>query len=513
MAFVYLDADALPVVTDDGPHSSMGLVISRENLAQIKAGRPTLTGTLAVAGESKRWCAVWPTICHIEWIRVPEPTQSATVRLRIDEVDWSVGMAGPAGDDPDFAVAIYVTSATDNTIDLPPSNQDDWAPGAGEQLGLTAVAQTLDLTVNLRGRSGWVAVLVWIWSTLDEVEETSGTLDAHRASGGLTVTWTAGNPASATNPFERALVPESSETAQVLRDLGEVKQVGYYSGHTDREIYTVPPLLTSDSSLSGDPFDLFGMGVLVVTGVAVELIPEALGRPVVDLFYSSEPIEQGGHYGMAAETLRLGRKLVTHHGSGVPYDHVSNMPWFIRSSFGGYPAEVDATYRAIEAFPAFGAVPPSADRNGLRCKLTLAAVRSRRSSATAGTFNIRLAAYDAAGAGGLIVAGPDGPDIELNLQNRFNVSQPWSPLSQSIWGAVFGTTWQFRGCLLSVHLPNLSRDGHDWFRVSHHEILMPETSITYPCIIRVEIKRTSPTPSIDIAAVAATLVLSELDVT
>ena len=120
----------------------------------------------------------------------------------------------------------------------------------------------------------------------------------------------------------------------------------------------------------------------------------------------------------------------------------------------------------------------------------------------------QLAAYTPGG--GLIVAGPDGPGIEINLQNRFGWGR-WGPIAQTMWGLINYKQWQFRGCLLSETAPNVSRPGHDWFRVNHVELEMPETSLTYPCVLKIEVKRVDASPDVDLACVAASVARRDLD--
>lgn len=508
--YEYIDQDARPAVTDDGPHSSMALTVMRDNLAVTKETRPPMTPSWKIVDTTQRSCGIWPVVCHVQPVWVHEPVQSINVHLRIDQVTWTIGLGVPEGS-PDYGAAIYVTTAKEGILDLPPRLEDGWVAPSGEQLALTGTAQTVDLVADCKGRSGWVDVLVWIWSVIDTVPETSGTVQGMYASGGLKLTSWSGAPSSAVNPWERAIMFRSADVEQADYDIMDVRQIAWYSGHTSKELYPVPLVHATAPPLTGaDEIDLYGMGVVVFSGVTCEIVPNDLPRPARELFYSSQPIEQTSHHGQSAETLRMGRQLIPQHGSGMTYDYdaAAQMPWFVRSDYAGNPDQIDDDWQAIAATPAAGPIAPSADRDGLRAKVIVAVVRSARSTATAGEFFFRIAAYTPGGA--LIVAGPDGPGVEINLQNRFWWER-WGPIAHTMWGLINFKQWQFRGCLLSETAPNITRRGHDWFRCNHVEMEMDETDLTYPCVLKIEVKRADDRPDVDLACVAYGFARKELD--
>ena len=518
MAYKYWDASAFSGATDDAPLSSAALVRARRNLGQINDERMIKSASVTMLDEYQRWHSVWPAVAHVQWIYIVDPLDFITVRLRA-AIDVSIGYSS-ASWTPDKAVALYATTATTSVIDIPPEDIAGWA-GDGLLLDLDSVGNRI-LTADSKGRRGWVAVLVWIQSEINTVSDFEGDIGSLRGSGECYLDVTSGTKPT-TNPPERAvtLTGYSGDQTAERRPQGDPRLLQFCDGFNlvdpaDAWISMSPPP-TSVGFTDSMAAHIWAMGVCEVYGVTVEQVPKALSRPAESLLYNSEPARWQGVQMLARESVDMSRRRVPVYGSqsspaqtlthASDPDIIDRLPWrwFADDYVGDTHDEYEwgggineTTWTAISAHPVVTAdaagngLAPANDRNGWQSKTSMAVFQNRHTDAahaiTHGKF--RLVAYDLAQV--LIVAG-DEVEIELATQRLHSGAtgpspEGWTPLGDTAVGTFEFREWGSRGMLANPEVPDVRKNSHDWYRLSHVELTLPETSLTYPCVIVVEMK-------------------------
>lgn len=528
MAFLYLDDDAFPLATDDGPHSSAAMLQLLRNVEAIHQERFQKCGVgyrRLGTDSSVRLCSAWPVAWGPKWMffHPSEAISTATVRLRIDKVELSASAGAGSGD---LMRVCVTTGDARGRMTVPPfePGHDVWNEPAsgGETLAATTTDATLELTVRVDGRNqgspddplaGWVAFYLWTWSIVSSAAEASGEItEEDFTTGAIGVEWFASGPASTTNPVERCVAIRSragSHSAPLPgAQMGDVHQIGYYrttgldvGAAADAALYLSPPLpapvITGGLFTSGPQADVYTMGVLALNGLSI-----AADRPAFPIaeagVYTDEPIRWQTHQTLAQELARLVSARVPVWCFEPARDKdVSGStnwtPWRLLSqdlrqiADNGSPtsdplSSSSGTPSTLAACPVANP-PPSADLNGYRAIVNLVALRARGSGVW--TFQprvkLRLAAYDWTGS--LVVAGDYTDWLRVAILNPWQPGADWLPLAHNVWGATACDDWQLRGCLVG----NMeSASGSDWQRFSTHVLTLPETSITYPAVIRVQ---------------------------
>lgn len=545
MAFLFLDDDAFPLATDDGPHSSAAMLQLLRNVEAVHQERFAKCGVayqlnLAANDSTCRLCSAWPVAWGPKWMyfHPSEAIATATVRLRIMRVGLSVGAGLGSGNMMRVSVT---TGDARGRITVPPPLSGDaaWntAASGGQLLTATASETTLSLTARVDGRnqgdpadplSGWVAFYLWTWSVVDtgSPEDTGEIVEEDVTTGALGVDWTAAGPLSTANPNERCIAIYTRAGNQLPgSQLGEIRQVCYYRTTNLRvgtlsnaALYVepaVPGVLPGGLLFTGGPqISIYPMGVLSLSGLSI-----AADRPAFPIaaagVYTDEPIRWQTHQTLSQELQRLVAARMPVWCFEAPRDKdvtasVNRTPWRLLSQdlrqIADNGAETSDLLSTNSASPSFLAAcpvanpPPSADLNGYHALVSLVALRARAS----GTWSfqprikLRLAAYDWAGA--LVIAGSYTDWLWPATLNAFNpVTGDWLPLAHNVWGAVGCDDWQLRGCLVGSNVGSPQLDGSDWQRVSHHVVTMPETSITYPAVIKLQGYMESTTDYVDLA--------------
>jgi len=545
MAYKYWDAGAFSGATDDAPLSSAALVRARRNLEQISDERMVKSAAVSLGDIYRRWHSLWPAVAHVQWIYIDDPLDSITVRLRA-AIDVSVGYSSGSWT-PDEAVALYATTATNGVIDLPPDDVADWA-GDGLILDLVTVGNRI-LTADSKDRRGWVAVLVWIKSEINTNVDFAGEIfrpeGYYRTNGQLYLDVDIG-AVPASNPPERAMVLTGfwGDQGTEREPFGDPRLLQFCDDHNtndaaDRWISVSPPVGLVGSASSASLYaNFYAVGVCEVYGITVEQIPRTLTRPDESLLYNSEPARWQGVRMLARESVDIARRRVPLYGSqsspaqtlthSVDPDIIDTLPWrmFADSARGTTNTEYnwggdinETTWTAITAHAVISAdtagngLAPADDRNGWHSKTTIAVYQNRHTDAasaiTGGKF--RLRALDLAQVE--IVAG-DEVEIDLAMQ-RLAIGgvastwpSGWVPLGDTVVGTFEFREWGSRGMLANPEAPNVRAPSHDWYRLSHVELTLPETDLTYPCIITVEMKskdRWSGSHGVYLAVITSTL--------
>jgi hypothetical protein len=511
MAYKGWDQAAFSVL-NDGPHQAAGMLRVRDNLEQINDERFIKGGIGYHNGAEQRVCAAYPVALPPYLVHLKESVETITVRVELDAASWSVGTVGPAGAPLD-AFRLCATTCQPGLNDMPPPFEDP----AWVAVGVAAAAGSVELSANVKGRRGWVGVLVWVWSTLDTVAEDTGSAKGATTSGGIEVQWAGAGPAAVTNPNERAIqiIPADG---QGYADFIETAQVQFYENApvilpapSDAVIWTAPTIWFGDHQVYTieDGISIYTMGVAVITGVAVETNPADVLAPAREEFFNSEHADEVGHEPLAAAVSRYSDLRVAQLSIG-PGIQDNNRFWFYRSTHAGFSATVDTT----AWFPMSGVLSanplvPSADRKGVRGVIILGMIREAAHASDNPEFECRLSSYTPWGA--VQTSGTPTP-FAFDLTHKYSPAFGWNAFSQTYWIEAAKGNAQFRGCLMSKSPPSLDYTSFDMLQFRWIEVFLDEAAVVYPCHFRFELKRITNNlhPITGVVAIAHGLSTAEL---
>lgn len=504
-SYVYIDQNAWGH-QDDSPLGCAQGVRLRDNLQALHEWRfpqstcafPTVSPDETEQGGGRRICSVYPVAWGPFWLYLPESLPEIELSLRLDSVVWSFGSTPPApGTD---AIWFHATTMTPTNHELPPEHRDEWSSGA---VVTTGTAQTIKLTArNPGGQTGWVGALLWSWSEIDSTPEGTYTINGRASWGALAVTNTAGTAYDASTDGrvpERAIgiFPATSQNTVTGQAAGGYRQVCHWAYDVDVAedvLYPAPPFADNiDNTYYKTHAQLksYTMGVAVVAGIAVQAAPSLTG-PARELFYSLEPARDISTQALVSETNRLVAQRMP-HWCGQSVNHARHW-WDL--------LELSTSYSDGKMVAFVAANPPPAnDRAGFRYLVGLfsGAAGPYAEQGLDGKIDIKLSIE--------AVAGAEQENIELTDQTiaiaqEWGMGPAWEPLPHNVWGSrefeqssPDKVNWQFIGALLGNHpsTPHVTWDTSDLRRITWVELVIQESSITYPATVKVSAK----TPSAD----------------
>lgn len=493
MAYVSLDQQTL---LDDWPWSSFFWRTVRDDLAQVRAERFYKAGLSFRAGRTQRWCSLWPVPWGIFWLYVPEVCDEVIARVRHVNVDFDDETAGAA------AINLYATTIRPGGgFATPPTNRSDWVSPQGAALTKTTTDATTTLTAPIIGRgSGWVGVLIWTWSEIrDTAEDSADVTGTNSLFGTLELDLAA--PTTVVAERVVALLDAGSAGSKDATSVSPTtahQALHIYDAGSTTEYFLAPPHGAITENTSAVEASVHTMGVIEVDGVSVAAKPsDEPGLPEQRVYEPGQPAGWRVHAPLAAAANRLVRTRVP-TWSLHPYSWSSTADqqglWGLRGDsldaarVSG--ANGDTTdYVAIHRVLLDAAI---ADSDGYAAVCALFAIPWNNSGATPfstmGASSIpivlRLAAYSLGASPSLIVAGSEFEAL-LPIQD-WTLPANWQPLE---WFMRIYRQWdhcQWRGALagrLSTHIDSTLSDD-----VSLYELDMPETSITYPCQLRLQMR-------------------------
>jgi hypothetical protein len=530
VAFKAIDDDAFPLATDDGPHASGAGVQLQQNVKAIHDQRFPRIGKAYPTSDLPRLCSIEPVAWGPYWIKLDPRDQIDDLLVRLwGYGDWSNGDPQADGVDAiDLAVTAGDALGNVHEPQAVRSNQAGQNPveySHWERVLTASAPEALTFAVRLPPISsdattewtGWTSIWLWTWSLIDQTVEYELNLGTAGSGWGAIEVDDIDNLGSKTNPPERAIrvgwIWRNAGAQDVRTYAGGFRQVGawedtaYTAAGTNDLAYVIPPVtgpVTDDAYTTTPVGQVHTMGVYNLYGLSVEAVPagadDTAARrlrsffPPASAFYTDEPVSALSHQTLAErlDTLTAirvpqwatGPPVVADDDTGTPF-----RPWALLSEDREASLNVPTTTgtAAELAAVAIANPPPSVDRNGLVAIASY--VLFGRGVDQAAQLNFRLTAYQWDDT--LIVAGSDvRHDATLNQRFSGAWRERWIPIQQTIWGSVRFQDWQFRGALVGT-VGGLGADvydevGSDFSLIHNVTLTLAETSLTYPCYVKLE---------------------------
>jgi len=486
MAYTYIDNLAFPGCTDDGPHASAWLYQCRENLLTISADRRPGAGICYQAQGGcqgidglVRACSVWPTARGPFWVYSPEVCEKAVMQVRLAQVDWSAEDTSPPADATP-AVRLAITAWQLGSVRRP--GEDDWTV-VNKDSGAPA-QQTVTLECPLYGMSGWVGIMLWVWSySLPEDGAFSQPITQLTMLGHIMLD-SGGNRfwrgiGAVCRPPERAIgimeVPgwKGDNTALI----GELRQVCDYSadgelGMAEDVLMIAPPMddhLADGDLYSGDQTSVvyYTMGVACIEGLSVQFTPMDPPIPGPRSCYTDAPVEEDAHQAMLCELNRLCRErvetLMCHQGQSIdPVDTTCPQEWPILSANRSLQiSQTAVTYRYLASTMLCESSQMHTDNiAGFTANLAVyaQATKTDRGNDDATITHspvlcdLYLGLYDLGDPG---IVEHTHTIVPIYLHPGYNL-QTYDPLAQTFFYANARPFWQLRGALCSARQMGVS---------------------------------------------------------
>lgn len=494
MAYQYIDDSAFPGATSDGPLSSPVGVLTRRNIEQIYTERCPHGGWALPYGEVWRVCSCWPVSWPVGMVYVDSDDSGCqiTVQIRHNEIDWSVDDASPPASSSD-AIEIAVSVMT--------MDGRAWVPDASEYTMLvkTTTDTTVTLTADTHGWSGWLGILLWTKSVVQDEDGVSPvTLTGDSAWRGIEVS-SLGSIAS--HPPERSVVISALVDKGVTYvQQGVESMIGDWVTDSGRYVLHIVP--TWGRASDEDPASAFWgagnvvqyrtMGVISIVGVSWRLTPPAAPLPGERSYYTDRPVTERGAQGLVGSLIRTTRRRVP-IWSTDPGMYLDGTDW-VR-----WPKHtVVLTYATIHA--ACVDAPMVGAHSGWEAVVGLLLTRPE----TWGDVNFvaRLQAYEMI-AGTWTLSDSNESDINTLFAGPTYGSRDgggWfpdqPPYAQTLWGCDRYTVWQMRGALLdpslvipgSERMPDLRHV--KWITVRLDPATV-DVGATYPIRLELQLSQTS----------------------
>tara|TARA_R100001530_G_scaffold73573_1_gene51877 strand:+ start:1261 stop:3060 length:1800 start_codon:yes stop_codon:yes gene_type:complete len=572
MAYNYWDDDAFPISTSDGPLSSVAFKRQIENLSEINTERFQKgcfwigDDNVAALNENDRtvnWrlCSPWPMAWHPVFMYISQPIDKLRLRVVVDQITTSVGTNAfltTSTAEPDFVVKLSASLVTPTWLYGHNSERSTQWHGDHTFTSITTTDQILTMDVPTFGQTGWVGIMLWSHSGVDDDLEYFGTPDppplpfADKIYG---MDWNTDLDSALTvTKLERCVILKFTTDQGTTYETVTAKHATQYHTNTHGDadksdlLSVYPPfgMIPADLTeiLGTAPayrLEMFRQGVCVISGISLESVPLALGSPVEELFNNSEPASYYGPYELAVQTNRLLKERVPVHAI-KPAVESRGYTWLIRGKSGS-PAEDSASIgqyfqydgTTVATQPVANALnasswlslasaivthaPPAGDRAGLQAYLGLILVRDKFAEDDFG-LEFRMAAYNPVTTGTVpgSIQTYDGDDIvssdtekvilspeQISYQNYWNGEVEGKPYLSSNINSVnqhahqSRVTTQFRGAF-GQDPQNDYYDGvaSDWRKVTPvgvtPKLLLTDTNVTYPAIIQVQAKLVTTHP-------------------
>ena len=571
MAYNYWDDDAFPISTSDGPLSSVAFKRQLENLSEINTERFQKgcfwIGGANVASENEndrtvnwRLCSPWPMAWHPVMMYISQPVDKLRLRVVVDQITTSVGTNAfltTSTAEPDFVVKLSASLVTPTWLYGHNSERSTQWHGDHTFTSITTTDQTITMDVPTFGQTGWMGVMLWSHSGVDDDLEYYGTPDppplpfADKIYG---MDWNTDLDSALTvTKLERCVIlkttTDSGNTYETVTGKHATQYHTNTHGDADKSdlLSVYPPLGAIPIDLSeilGTPpefrLEMFRQGVCVISGISLETVPLALGSPREELFNNSEPASYYGPYELAVQTNRLLKERVPVHAIKPAVDH-RGYTWLIRGK-GTSPADdsgsayfkydgstvssqaIENSLHKTDWDPMAGALvthaPPAADRAGLQAYLGFIAIRDKFAEDDYG-IEFRLAAYTPVASGTVpgalqtsggddIVSASDQMVIlspeQISYQNYWNAEVEGRPYLSSNINSVnqhahqARVTTQFRGAFGQENPQSDIYNGvaSDWRKITSvgvsPKLLLTDTNVTYPAIIQVQARLVTTHP-------------------
>lgn len=545
MAYVYLDDDAVPLVTSDGAHASAAATQLRDNVEALSQERRQLASWGGVLGSPgrPRLCSVSPAAWGPWWIYLhpSERAEQLLVRVSMQNIDWSEGDTVSAST---TAIDVAVTAGNAaGEVQQPPARRDEEssADPVAARKWYRYVTDTTpdDITFDVRlsdvrrarlddPSTGWIAVYLWTWSwILETAEATADYVSGADQLGRIEVENESGLGSFSLRP-ERAVSlrdiiysagkgAETAEPGGALYQLAHREDTTLTPAGTEDIYWLMPPLRHSLNPImtSVPQIRIYTMGVAELQGLSIEHVPDEVAPRARDL-HTDEPIGESTYVPLADRLDRLVANR-TPQWMCRPWLHKDDFDWadedyefwrvvseFSRANGATGEAIAEGTSGSPPGSPTvLLAAPmpvglPSGDGNGHRAMLSVYVSRVHSRPLP---FYFRLSVLDLDYSS--IVDGA-WEAVTLRASERFPGGKPM--LATNAWGGIVHRYWQFRGALFGTE-GQIARAapaevlalGGDFGFVHHIPLELPETSITYPSLIRVECY-TDSTLSIDLVS-------------
>lgn len=475
---------------DDWPWSAFHWRTMRDVLDHVRTERFYKGGVCFRFQSEERWCSLWPVPWGIFWLYVGEWCEDVKVRLRANRIDFDGETAGQP------AVEVHATTMRPGGLpDLPPANRANWEL----TLNKSTSSSSNTLTAPIRGRgNGWVGVLIWTWSRRYPTAEDVATIVGGQPLGVLEL---ALNPTDTSG--ERALLVLDRGSTIAKDTLTESPLAAHQVMHVDAsaadvaQYWLAPPWAYFGADAAAVGAAIHALGVLEVEGVAVEAHPASSpSLPGQRAFEPGEPASGRVHFPMVTAANQMARTRVP-TWSVHPYQyHSANAQalWLMRgesldeSRVTG-SAGTSADYVSIDRCLVNAAIP---DSDGYSAVATLYALAWNNTGgpiprAQPVSIIFRLSAWTVGASPTLIVAGDELDDV-IEVA-PWTLPTDWRPLEEALKGFRQLDHWQWRGALAG------RQDFQDWgstlrsdYVKTFDRAFMPETSITYPCELRLDVR-------------------------
>lgn len=460
MVFEPIDDDAIGISDDEILHSALAKKL-RGNVAYIQTERFGKVGWAVSLDDTVRFCPVIPAAIGPMWIYLPEPTATVTLRIRYRTVEtdsvWLYAIAQEFGME----------------ARRPPAVREEWDDDVyGDEATVDAAAGTITLKADTHGMLGDVAIYLCGWSELSAQVDKSNADDA----GGADFQNVSAAAGGWGNPPERAIFWDDN-----THDAATLHQFCYWDGGDDIAWF-VPPIrpgvLRDDLNM-----EVWSCGIIAITGMSICLDPDDPGVPGEAAYYIDEPVSEASAAGMVGELKRLVRSRVPmwHCYPGKQYDTIYSN-WYLMSAVGwnyaaGLTAGVEYAATVIDT--------GTADSNGYSGVISVAVV-SGTPNETPIEIEARVIIRD--WSGGAVVTGDWGDPVTA-VMTTWLFGDTDVRIGSTLKHARQMEQWQTRGWLLS------GPEGmtQDIQALTHIPFSIPETSITYPCRVIIELRSQSTT--------------------
>ena len=477
--FHSLDNGTSILLDDDSPLSAAATTILRDNAAALHENRPVQAGWQAVYGHPWPWFGISPTAFGPFWIYVAEPVRTITVSIWYDEIRTE-------------SVTLYATCGgpTPGDIDPPPLDVSTWGDfAAGYEDGVDAVEGGFDIVASTGGRRGWIAVYVWVQSTILGTVEDYGDIQGPGPNllaadvVGVNVTW-----------------PERAELAVFVGYAGTAKIPSgegndgahlwcYYDETTTGggELFALRGFTGSTFGFTGlsNTWSTYPIGAIDVVSVHLRADPGDYAGPARGMAAGDEPARFHLPMGVAAGVESVVARRVPTLLSSPGVVHVDlalePLPWVVFE-----PGDLTTSWQTF-ARGVFAPAAP-ADSNGYEA---IGQAYARNGGGRLACL-VRLAAYSPLGS--LLASGPEVRWVLDSPSGQFTGggSSPLlgTALSIATQGTLIKHGWSGRGKLWGLDTGTMAPTADIRALSFSPPVVLEETDITYPCELRMEFRLT-----------------------
>lgn len=506
--YSYIDDDAHPGCTSDGPLSSSLVGRIRENILDVHTQRRHKCGWMTRDENPWRVCSIYPVSWPVALIQVDPSDPPDTIRVLIrGKASWSKDDSSPpSGGDPAIKLAATVARVGGGGITWAPPRDDDWVTLNDDD----TTAANIELTAQCHDRTGVLVVLLWTYSVgFQEDTGTSPIACVVSSWGGLELV--GAYPHAHTDPVERAVLHEVETSKGGYTAHSNMYQIGHYFDNAGDEILFLTPPVSPDGSsviFGAQQATLYTMGVCEISGCSIEVGESLFRGPGPWCFHTDEPADED-HGRLCASIERLTSQRVpwwmVHPGQLLDGSDTV----FMLARTAAKSNQIGSSYVPI-ASCVIAQPPPAADGNGFTAWVMLGIVAQAMGDRT-GRLKLQIRARE-------LQAVADTADNESAIDEPFtrhNAYLPnriWSPMAQMLWGVDRSPCYQFRGALIDPRFAGWEFWGggdtiSDLQMVQLFTIDLEETDIDpgdYPLRLIIEAKITSGGAN-DIAVLGASV--------